>query len=89
MAAIILDEDQSLTVPCSQLVLPSWIGDFKKITFKVDGHHHIECFSLDNEWYSNFTPAAALTHASTSGLTCNCPGSLPKDLAPIFTDRAV
>eukprot|EP00957_Ditylum_brightwellii_P175123 13333451-Ditylum_brightwellii.AAC.1 len=33
--------------------------------------------------------AAAAAHVSASGLTCDCPNSLLKALAPTFSDRAI
>eukprot|EP00957_Ditylum_brightwellii_P165870 12628642-Ditylum_brightwellii.AAC.1 len=40
-------------------------------------------------WHRNFIPAAAAAHVSATGLTCDCPDSLLKALAPTFSNRVI
>eukprot|EP00957_Ditylum_brightwellii_P204368 15338892-Ditylum_brightwellii.AAC.1 len=47
MAAITHNNTGLPTIQSSQLVLPQWIGDTKKVTLKLDGKWHIGFLQLD------------------------------------------
>eukprot|EP00957_Ditylum_brightwellii_P210933 15365571-Ditylum_brightwellii.AAC.1 len=49
MAAILRKSPELPTIHSSQLVLPQWIGDLKKITLEIDGKHHLGRLLLDND----------------------------------------
>eukprot|EP00957_Ditylum_brightwellii_P139527 10633844-Ditylum_brightwellii.AAC.1 len=48
MAAITRNSKDPPTIQSSQRVLPQWIGDLKKVTFKIDGQQHIGRLILEN-----------------------------------------
>eukprot|EP00957_Ditylum_brightwellii_P181640 13836670-Ditylum_brightwellii.AAC.1 len=64
----------------STMNLPNFTLTYKSLTFQ-------QLIFLG--WHSNFISAAAATHVSASRLTCDCPDSLIKALAPTFTNRAI
>eukprot|EP00957_Ditylum_brightwellii_P110245 8408714-Ditylum_brightwellii.AAC.1 len=48
MAAITRNSKDPPAIQSSQLVLPRWIGDSKKVTFEIDGQRHIGHLILEN-----------------------------------------
>mmetsp|Transcript_14188 Transcript_14188/g.20773 ORF Transcript_14188/g.20773 Transcript_14188/m.20773 type:complete len:182 (-) Transcript_14188:926-1471(-) len=48
MAAITCNSKDPPAIQSSQLVLPQWIGDLKKVTFEIDGQRHIGRLILEN-----------------------------------------
>eukprot|EP00957_Ditylum_brightwellii_P002337 179521-Ditylum_brightwellii.AAC.2 len=65
MAAITRNKTEPPTIQSSQLVLPQWIRDEKKVALELDGKRHFGCLQLENgRW--NFKP-------STSKSTINLP----------------
>eukprot|EP00957_Ditylum_brightwellii_P050067 3795324-Ditylum_brightwellii.AAC.1 len=73
MAAITRNNKDHPTIQSSQLVLPQWIGDSKKVTSKIDSQQHIGRLILENgHWtFKSFTsrstialPNFALTYKS-------------------------
>eukprot|EP00957_Ditylum_brightwellii_P016799 1264563-Ditylum_brightwellii.AAC.1 len=101
MAVIAQKSDNLPTIHSSQLVLPQWIRDNKKFNSStskpmvdVDNFALMYQSILDQQlilpgWHSTFIPAATVAHISATGLTCDCPESLIKALAPTFADRAI
>eukprot|EP00957_Ditylum_brightwellii_P133112 10149439-Ditylum_brightwellii.AAC.1 len=70
MASITCNEKDPPTLHLSQLVLPQWIGDSKKVTLELDGKRHLGRLILDNDtWKFKPSPSKSLISLLNFALT--------------------